>query len=144
VPDTAASGIGSGPPPEPLAWPFGPNPRTVGLVAVGGATGTLARYLLTELVPGGPVVTLAINVLGAFALAVLLERVARSRRHARGAALRLLLGTGLLGGFTTYSALSVETVDLAGAGPAPALLYAAGTLVLGLLAAALGIRAGRR
>jgi len=139
VPESALPGSSA----DRVPWPFRVSAGTIGLVAAGGAVGTLVRYLLTSLVPGGPAVTLAINVTGTFLLGALLERVARSSRPARAAALRMLLGTGLLGGYTTYSALSLETVEL-GADAGIALLYGIGTLVLGLAAAALGIRMGRR
>ncbi len=123
--------------------------RSVGLVFVGGALGTGARYGLSRLVPplaGVPVATLLINVVGALVLGLLLGRLARAgsdegwRRD-----LRLGAGTGVLGGFTTYSALATDTASLLAAGhPAPAVGYAVGTLVLGLLAAAAGSRyAGR-
>lgn len=124
--------------------------RSVGLVFVGGALGTAARVGVSQLVdPVGPVpvATVAINVVGAFVLGWLLERLARSgsddgwRRD-----VRLGIGTGLLGGFTTYSALATDTATLLADGhPASALGYAVGTLVLGLLAALAGIWcAGRR
>ena len=120
--------------------------RDVALVGVGGTFGTAARYLLSEVIPGWrgiPVATLAINILGAFLLGVLLERLARAGadaglRHT----VRLLIGTGFLGGFTTYSALAVDTTLLAGGGrPGAALAYAALTIVVGAIATALGILA---
>ncbi len=118
----------------------------LGLVALGGAVGTAARYVTSALlpVPGLPLVTLLINVVGAFLLGLLLELLGRlpATRAVVAERLRLLLGTGVLGGFTTYSALAVDTVT---AGSAVAsVLYAAGTLVLGLAAAAAGMTLGRR
>ena len=127
------------------AWQFRQGPGTVALVAAGGAVGTAARFVLTSAVPssGFPVATFGINLLGAFALGVLLETL---NRHAspRATAARLLLGTGVLGGFTTYSSLAVDTASLTIGGAAPAAaLYALGTLVLGIGAAALGISVAR-
>jgi CrcB protein len=92
-----------------------------------------------------PLHTLAINVVGSLLLGVLLERLARRGPSPSRTRLRLLLGTGALGGFTTYSALSVSTAQLLlGGFPAAAAAYALGTVVLGLLAAAVGIALSAR
>lgn len=124
--------------------------RDIALVGVGGSFGTAARYLVSEGIPGWqgmPTATLVINVVGAFALGLLLERLVRAGsdagiRHS----LRLGLGTGFLGGFTTYSALAVDTTQLAAAGHSgAAMLYAGATVVVGAIATVLGIlAAGRR
>jgi CrcB protein len=125
------------PRPVHLSWP------NIGLVAAGGAVGTSLRYVTTLLVPswaGVPVATLGINVLGAFLLGALLELLAdRSIDAGVSRRLRLTLGTGVLGGFTTYSALSTDTASLALAHPVQALGYAAATVVVGAGASALGI-----
>jgi CrcB protein len=118
--------------------------RSLGLVFAGGSVGTAARYGLSRLVlpvSGVPVGTLAVNVVGAFVLGLLLERLARTGPDdGRRRDLRLGVGTGVLGGFTTYSALATDTASLLSAGRlAGAAGYAFGTLVLGLLAAATGI-----
>src|SRR5690625_1897955 len=114
--------------------------RGVALVFVGGASGTAAREaagLLMAPTLGEVPVTLAVNVVGAFLLGTLLHFPNR-RTSADGQ--RLLMGTGFLGGFTTYSALAVQTVALAGDGTAAlAVLYALGSLILGCLAAWLGM-----
>lgn len=114
--------------------------RDLALVAFGAAVGALLRWLLGEAVPDGsgfPWTTLAINVGGAFALG-LLPVIAVVRRDHRAA---VLLGPGLLGGFTTVSTYAEQVRSLAGAGDVLlAVLYLLGTLV-GALAAAL---AGRR
>lgn len=109
------------------------------LVASGGAAGAVLRHAVAGVAPDTlfPWPTLAINVVGAFALALLpaLEVVRRSRR------LALTLGPGLLGGFTTVSAWSGQVRELADTGHAPAAgLYLGATLGGGLLAAALGQR----
>jgi CrcB protein len=57
--------------------------------------------------------------------------------------LRLLLGVGLLGGFTTFSAFSLETLRLMEQGPAPAALYITASLVLSIGACWLGYSLGR-
>lgn len=123
--------------------------RNIGLVFLGGTLGTAARVALGRLVPpvaAIPVATGAINVVGAFLLGLLLERLARAGPDDRWRRdLRLGVGTGMLGGFTTYSALATDTATLVSAGRAAAAIgYALATLVLGLLAAAMGVWCGRR
>ena len=87
---------------------------------------------------------------GAFLLGILLELLSRrGPDHGRRRALRLFLGTGLLGGFTTYSALANDTAVLVASGNAVAgISYGLGTLFVGALAAwggiALGILIHRR
>jgi CrcB protein len=121
--------------------------RSLGLVFAGGAIGTGVRATISSGVPtlrGVPVAVLVVNVVGAFLLGLLLQRLYRAGPdEGRRLDLRLLLGTGLLGGFTTYSALAADTAGLLGDGRAGwAVLYAGGTLVLGLLAALVGLRCG--
>lgn len=127
---------------EPRARPPHLQVGGIALVFAGGFAGTVLRAWLQETVPtatavllqGVPLTTLAINVVGSFLLGWLVVAWARRTR------LRLLLGTGLLGGFTTYSALSADTVELLGAGRVgAAALYGVGTVVLGLVAAAAGM-----
>lgn len=123
--------------------------RYVGLVALGGTVGTAARYLITEAFPSWhsvPVATLGVNVVGAFALGVLLEALSRRGSDAGlRRAIRLLIGTGFLGGFTTYSSLAVDTDALLRGGQATlALAYAVGTVVLGAGAAVAGILVASR
>ena len=112
-------------------------------VLVGGAVGTALRLGIDTLVPHGdadfPVSTLAINTLGAFVLGFLVARVWLGATTW----LRAGLGAGLLGSFTTFSALAVSLVSLTAAGFGMlALAYLVATLVLGLAAAALGLRLG--
>lgn len=131
-------GPGGLPRPIHLRW------RYVGLVFLGGAAGTAARESLSLVVPtigDVPVATAGINILGAFLLGVLLEAVVRRGRDEGGRrTLRLLLGTGFLGGFTTYSALATDTVQLAGSGDlALAFAYSLGTLLVGAAATWAGI-----
>ena len=104
---------------------------------LGGTLGVLARAALDRSFPPGPgfpATTFAINVAGALALAVLIETLAlRGQDAGRRRNVRLLLGTGLLGGFTTYSALAVQTDALLRSGQsATALVYAGGTVAIGL------------
>ena len=89
-------------------------------------------------------VIVGINVLGALLLGLLLEALARSGPdRGRRRLLRLGLGTGVLGGFTTYSTSAVATPGLLGAGrPLLALAHVAATLLLGAAASLAGIMAG--
>lgn len=97
--------------------------------------------------PGGwPLATLTVNVVGAFALGFLLEALARrgpeSRRQQR---VRLTLGTGVLGGFTTYSTFALEVDRLLHDGVAAvAVGYVVATLVAGTLAALAGFQLALR
>lgn len=112
---------------------------SLAVVALGGAVGTGCREVLSLAIPspcGFPVVIVGINILGAFLLGALLEVLARrGPDEGRRRVLRLLLGTGLMGGFTTYSTLAIDTVLLTRAGAWGAgLLYSIGTLLAGALA----------
>ena len=121
----------SAPDPDP-DLPVAPAPLSVLLllVAVGGALGALGRYALTGLGPARPV-TLLINVVGSFALGLLVGL----RPYGRWS--RPFLGTGVLGGFTTFSALSLQVVT---SSVVPATAYLVATLIGGVAAAALGLR----
>ncbi|GGF24868.1 fluoride efflux transporter CrcB [Subtercola lobariae] len=124
------------------------RPVNLGLVAVGGAIGTGVRFSLVESVPSVdslPLTVFAINLVGAFALGFLLDTLARrGPDDGTRQRLRLLLGTGVLGGFTTYSTLSVDTVTLVHSGQSlTAVVYALATLIFGALATFLGILLGQ-
>lgn len=125
--------------------PFHLRPLTLALVFVGGAVGTAARYGLEEAYPhhgtSWPTGTFVANILGAFVLGVLLEALVRLgddtglRRRTR-----LLLGVGFCGAFTTYSTLALEvSLFVRDSAVEMAVLYAAVTVVAGLVAAWLGI-----
>jgi fluoride exporter len=85
----------------------------LGLVVAGGMLGTAARATLTVLfAPGlGLWLVPTINVVGAFALGLLVGVLSRSGDSPRRRAVQHFVGTGVLGGFTTYSALAVESTD---------------------------------
>ena len=85
-------------------------------------------------------------MLGSFLLGALLETLLRRGAESpRGRVLRLGLGTGVLGGFTTFSALALELERLlAGGQVAMALVYAVASLVLGVLACVAGIALAAR
>lgn len=114
------------------------------LVALGGAVGASARYgvglAATRLFgPGFPWGTLTVNVLGGLAMGLLVGAFGHDR-----AKLLLLLGTGVLGGFTTFSAFSLETALMIERGAvATAGLYAAGSVLACVGALAAGLALGR-
>lgn len=117
---------------------------TPALIVVGGSVGTFVRWWLESSFgapPGSwPWTTFWINLSGSFLLAVLLDALAASgedtgwRRY-----VRLGAGTGVMGGYTTYSTFAVEAVGLGGAGHWPLLLlYGFGSVVLGIALAYAG------
>ena len=120
--------------------------RYIGLVFAGGTIGTTARYLLSLAVPtvdGIPVIVFAINVVGAFALGWLLATLARRPDQGIRRVVRLFVGTGVLGGFTTYSSFAVDTDGLIVASNiGGSIAYAIATLVVGALASLAGIALG--
>lgn len=114
------------------------NLRRVLLVAIGGTVGTAARIALGLLLAdAGVLPVLVANVVGAFLIGILTARLPKATE------VRLLLGTGALGGFTTYSAFMTGAVGLWTDAPLIAAGYVVASLVLGLAAAALGLRVGR-
>lgn len=120
------------------------RPRSILLVFLGGSLGTAARYLLTLSVPpvaGVPLITFLINVTGAFVLGWLLQALAlRGQDEGTRRAVRLFVGTGILGGYTTYSSLAVDTDGLIAAQSVGlSILYAAATIVVGAAASVAGI-----
>ena len=115
----------------------------LGLVVAGGVLGVAIRELL--LLPFGtgqaadslvlPAATMGVNVVGSFALGIVIGRL--GDRHPLT---RAFVGTGVLGGFTTYSAFAVQTAVLLGVAPWAAIMLAGVSVLLGLGAAALGLR----
>ncbi|MBX3483017.1 fluoride efflux transporter CrcB [Phenylobacterium sp.] len=114
------------------------------LVAVGGAFGATLRYLLgvqafRSLGSGWPYGTLMANVLGGFAMGVL-AGVLALRGGADQERWRLLLGVGVLGGFTTFSAYSLEVALMIERREwASAFVYSLGSVVLSVSALFLGL-----
>jgi CrcB protein len=136
--EPTAGGGPADPRPPHTQWSF------IGIVAVGGAIGTALRAVLARALPAVDGISwtiLAINVVGAFCLGLLLEALAlRGPDVGRRRTMRLFVGTGVLGGFTTYSTLADDTARLLdlgrwGAGGGYALL----SVVLGLVAVVVGI-----
>ena len=117
----------------------------LGLVALGATLGTLLRVVIEgafPFAPGSwPWSTFVINIVGSFLLGSLVEALARRGEDVgRRRALRLGLGTGVLGGFTTYSTFVMEVVALEGlSGMGPSAGYALVSIALGIAAAGAGI-----
>ncbi len=117
------------------------------LIGLGGLVGANVRYWLQQWAanrwgPAFPYGTLIINVSGSFILgffiALVTDRIAVSPNW------RYLIAVGLLGGYTTFSSFTVETLTLVGSGRLlPALLYLGGNVGLGLIFAYLGMALAR-
>ncbi|MEM7437110.1 MAG: fluoride efflux transporter CrcB [Myxococcota bacterium] len=117
-------------------------------VAIGGAVGSCLRYALSltfgplSIAESFPIGTFTANVLGSFGLGVIF--VLGEDRTWLGTDVRLLLGTGVMGGFTTYSAFNLESLGLIEVGAyGRAFLYVAGTVLVCFVAGALGLFVGR-
>lgn len=123
------------------------RPAAIAAIAVGGALGAAARYGAGRAWPDPPGTvawtTLGVNVLGCLLIGVLMPIVVeRARGHPL---LRPLLGTGVLGGFTTFSTYATDTQSLLAAGRwGPAIGYLTLTLTGAVAAVALGQLLGRR
>ncbi|MEL6768888.1 MAG: fluoride efflux transporter CrcB [Pseudomonadota bacterium] len=117
------------------------------LVAVGGAVGAVLRFLVghwaMQAAPGLPLGTFLVNVIGGFAMGVL--AVWLMERPGAWVHLAPLLMTGVLGGFTTFSAFSLDALYLFERGwTGLALGYVAGSVMLSIGALALGLWLARR
>jgi CrcB protein len=125
---------------QAIPWPV------VGVVSAGGVLGALARYSLDQAFPHRPDefawATFGINVTGCLLIGVLMVLIAQVWPTRR--LLRPFLGTGLLGGYTTFSTYVVDIQHMVAADAArTALVYLAGTLVAAIAAVYAGITATR-
>ncbi len=132
---------------EPVLPLLGLSATTLAAVFVGGAFGTVARYLLEAHRPvaagGLPWVTLLVNLTGSFAIGLLIP-LTEHVSH-RAPLVRPLFIIGFLGGWTTYSTLAVDATLLAKHGDiATCLAYLAATVVGGLALVVAGHALGRR
>lgn len=104
---------------------------TVALVALGGALGSLARYAALVVAPSDRPATLVVNLAGCLLIGLLVARRPTER-------VRVFAGTGVLGGFTTMSAVAVDAADsVVGLG------FLAASVVGGIALCRLGLRTGR-
>ncbi|WP_248515644.1 fluoride efflux transporter FluC [Salinarchaeum laminariae] len=113
------------------------------LVATGGFTGAIARFLVDEAMGASLQSTLLVNVVGSFALALLLARLLNPSGSELPTGRRRLQrfgATGFLSSFTTYSTFVVGTLKQE---PAVAVGYVLATYAAGFAAAGLGLAAGR-
>lgn len=116
-----------------------------GLVGLAGALGALVRYVLGRFIAERagsqfPLGTLLINVTGAFAIGLLFALVGNKLVSPF---VQVTLATGFLGGYTTFSTMSWESVQLVRGGSTRlSLLYLGSSVLLGLLAATLGLLLG--
>lgn len=117
------------------------------LVAVGGAAGSVCRYLtglaMTRWLGNGfPWGTITVNIVGSFVIGLLTELIAR--KVSMPMETRLLLVVGFLGGFTTFSSFSLDTMALFERGESlSAFAYVAASVLLSLGAAFGGLALGR-
>jgi fluoride exporter len=129
--------------------PRGPihlGPGVLAVIAVGGFLGGVARYGIGEAFPaetgGFPWATFAVNVSGAFGLALLLVLIIE--RWHPSHYLRAAVGTGFFGAFTTWSTYMVQTDQLLARGHAgTATTYVLASAIGGLAAAGAGLASGR-
>jgi CrcB protein len=119
---------------------------TFAAVALGGAIGSMLRYavalvMVEKLGPGFPWHTALINVVGSLCIGF----VAAYLQSGVGVPpyVGVFLTVGILGGFTTFSTFSFDTVTLLSESPALAIAYCVGSVVLGVLAAIAGLAFGR-
>jgi CrcB protein len=116
------------------------------LLTLGGSAGVNARYWLGVWMshwtsPRFPWATFTINVTGSFAIGLITVLLARWLPHPN---IRVLLVVGFLGGYTTFSSYSYETLTLAERGEwLLAIVYSAGSVLVGLAAVVLGAAIGR-
>lgn len=116
------------------------------LIAVGGAAGSVLRYLIGGRVQrfaphGFPLGTLFVNVMGCLLIGILIRQFMNIQTHNQ---LRALLVVGFCGGFTTFSAFSMETVGLIEGGEySRAIAYVMLSVVLCLTATLAGMSAMR-
>lgn len=108
------------------------TPSETAIVGIGGCIGSIARYQVNEWVPSlfG---TFIVNVLGCVAIGILMYESMYFGAFSRNA--RLLLGAGMIGSFTTFSAFATQSVEV---GPVIGLIFIAANIFCGLLGVLLG------
>ena len=115
-------------------------------IALGGATGTVLRYLAGSAAQklssaSFPIGTLVVNVTGCFLIGILAQHYMNTQTHPQ---MRAALITGFCGGYTTFSAFSLETVGLVQGGEYPkAAAYILLSVLLSIIATFAGMAAAR-
>ena len=115
------------------------------MVALGGAIGALLRYAAVQLATqlhssSFPAGTMLVNIAGSFAIGLLMARYMQADSQAA----RLFFITGVLGGFTTFSAFSWDALVMLQRGQmGAAFFYIGGSVILSLVAVAIGFQLGR-
>ncbi len=134
--------------PKPATTAFVSHLFTGALIGLGGAVGTLLRYGLGEAAKARfsdawfPLGTFGANALGSLALGFVF--VFLEGREVFGVDARLVFGTGMMGGFTTYSTFNLETLKLIESGAvARAVIYLVATVATCLIFGAVGLALGR-
>jgi len=117
-----------------------PSRTLFALAAVGAVIGSSARYGISLLIPHTdsadiPYATLTVNIVGAFVIGICASLAGVMQSETR----RTFWVTGVLGGFTTFSAFAVETVQLA-AHPLQAVIYIVATFIGALVATHIGTK----
>lgn len=113
------------------------------LVALGGAIGSVLRYLvgigtLRSFGPAFPWGTLAVNITGSFLIGFISEAI--MRKFGGSPEMRVFLITGILGGYTTFSSFSLDAIALLERGETvPAVLYVGSSVILSGLAVVAGL-----
>ena len=136
--------------PNRWRWPPQFHGYLLASVFIGGCGGAYARYAVDSALPttasGWPIATLFVNLLGAFTLGLLLEALTRiGKDKGLTRTVRLMVGTGFIGAFTTYSTFSLDVHTLLLAHQFTiALTYAAFTVIGGVLLGALGVQTASR
>lgn len=121
------------------------SPSFIMLVGLSGALGAISRYLLGRFIAERansqlPLGTMIINLTGAFLIGLLF---ALAGHKIISTSQQIILATGFLGGYTTFSTMSWEGVQLArGGSTLSGMLYLGGSLVLGLVCVTLGMLLG--
>lgn len=117
--------------------------RSLLLVGLGGAVGSIARYFISRVISmrytlSFPLATFMINIVGCLLIGLLFGYV--QKNNTQQSDMWLVLATGFCGGFTTFSAFALENVNLLkGQLSITALLYIAASVVIGILLCRLGI-----
>lgn len=117
--------------------------KNILLVAIGGATGSVLRYLVHWIVSkksfsNFPYQTLFVNIIGCLIIGILVGYI--SKNNSESETLKLLLITGFCGGFTTFSAFGLENFNMIqNHNYQLAFIYTTSSLILGVIAISIGI-----